>query len=96
MDFVSDSLATGRRFRTLNIADDFNRRLTLASVNARSPGVTLRRPLGLLQPSREQQEALRLSVTEAALDMRNLSRAGYFRGLKAEQDVPTQPSWPPV
>ena len=33
MDFVSDQLANGRRFRVLNVVDDFSRKCVLQMVN---------------------------------------------------------------
>ena len=37
MDFVSDQLAKGRRFRVLNVVDDFSRECVLQVVTSRSP-----------------------------------------------------------
>lgn len=39
MDFMSDSLATGRRFRTLNVIDDFNREALAIEIDTSLPAV---------------------------------------------------------
>lgn len=38
IDFVADALATGRRFRTLNIVDDFRRECPAIEVDTSLPG----------------------------------------------------------
>ena len=38
MDFVSDGLGDGRKFRSLNIVDDYSRECVAAEVDASSPG----------------------------------------------------------
>jgi putative transposase len=38
MDFVADALNDGRRFRSLNIVDDYNRRCLAAEVDTSIPG----------------------------------------------------------
>jgi putative transposase len=52
MDFVSDSLATGRRFRTLNIADDFTREAPAIEVDTSLGGVRVTRVLDRLKVER--------------------------------------------
>jgi putative transposase len=45
MDFVADALATGRRFRTLNIVDDFTRECPAIEVDTSLPGLRVTRVL---------------------------------------------------
>jgi putative transposase len=48
LDFMSDSLASGRAFRTLNILDDFNREVLWIEVDTSLPAVRLVRILDTL------------------------------------------------
>jgi putative transposase len=52
MDFVSDALASGRRFRTLNIADDFSRESPAIEVDTSLGGVRVTRVLDRLKIER--------------------------------------------
>jgi putative transposase len=52
VDFVSDALATGRRFRTLNIADDFTREAPAIEVDTSLGGVRVTRVLERLKMER--------------------------------------------
>jgi putative transposase len=52
MDFVSDQLANGRRFRILNIVDDFSRECVLQVVDFFISGHRLARELNRLAESR--------------------------------------------
>jgi putative transposase len=52
MDFVSDALASGRRFRTLNIADDFSREAPAIEVDTSLGGVRVTRVLDRLKIER--------------------------------------------
>jgi putative transposase len=52
VDFVSDALATGRRFRTLNIADDFSRESPAIEVDTSLGGVRVARVLDRLKIER--------------------------------------------
>jgi putative transposase len=45
MDFVADALTDGRRFRSLNIVDDFNRECLAAEVDTSLPGARVVRVL---------------------------------------------------
>jgi putative transposase len=48
MDFVADALATGRKFRTLNIVDDFTRECPAIEVDTSLPGLRVTRLLDRL------------------------------------------------
>lgn len=48
MDFVSDQLATGRRFRVLNVVDDHSRECVLQTVDTSISGQRIARELGRL------------------------------------------------
>ena len=45
MDFMSDSLVTGRKFRTLNIIDDFNREILAIEIDTSLPAARVVRAL---------------------------------------------------
>lgn len=51
MDFMSDSLATGRSFRTLNIVDDYTRQCLAIEVDTSLPGERVTRVLDRLVES---------------------------------------------
>jgi len=52
MDFVSDGLSNGRRFRTLNIVDDFSRECPVIEVDTSLPGTRVVRVLERLSETR--------------------------------------------
>ena len=52
MDFVSDALTDGRRFRSLNIVDDYNRECLAAEVDTSIPGARVVRVLERLRERR--------------------------------------------
>lgn len=52
MDFVSDALATGRRFRTLNVVDDYTREALAIEVDTSLSGVRVARVLDRLEIER--------------------------------------------
>ena len=62
MDFVSDQLAEGRTFRTLNVLDDFNREGLAIEVDISIPALRIwaqKHGIGLayIQPGKPQQNA---------------------------------------
>lgn len=58
MDFVSDALTDGRRFRSLNIVDDYNRECLAAEVDTSIPGARVVRVLERLRELRGLPEVL--------------------------------------
>jgi putative transposase len=48
MDFMSDALTSGRRFRTLNVIDDFNRQVLAIEIDLSLPAVRVTRTLDRL------------------------------------------------
>jgi len=58
MDFVSDALTDGRKFRSLNIVDDFNRQCLVAEVDTSIPGARVVRVLERLGERRGLPEVL--------------------------------------
>ena len=52
MDFVSDALSDGRKFRSLNIVDDYNRECVAAEVDTSIPGARVVRVLERLRQLR--------------------------------------------
>ncbi|GAA5022067.1 transposase [Marivirga lumbricoides] len=60
MDFMSDSLGSGRRFRTLNIVDDFNREILHIEIATGLPSQRVIRVLEELQDWRGLPEGIRV------------------------------------
>jgi len=58
MDFVADALTDGRRFRSLNIVDDFNRECLAAEVDTSLPGARVVRVLEQLGERRGLPQVL--------------------------------------
>jgi putative transposase len=58
MDFMSDSLATGRSFRTLNIVDDYTRECLAIEVDTSLPGERVARVLDRLIKSGRKPEVI--------------------------------------
>ncbi len=57
MDFISDALPDGRKFRSLNIVDDFNRECLVAEVDTSIPGARVVRVLERLRELRGSRKA---------------------------------------
>ena len=60
MDFMSDSLITGRRFRTFNIVDDFNREALAIEIDLNLPSPRVIRVLDRVIAERGYPEKIRL------------------------------------
>jgi len=60
IDFMSDSLWDGRKFRTLNIIDDFNRRVLAIEADTSLPTLRVIRVLERLKDSRGLPEIIRV------------------------------------
>ena len=58
MDFVSDGLSNGSRFRTLNIVDDFSRECPVIEVDTSLPGTRVVRVLERLSETRSLPKAI--------------------------------------
>ncbi|KAB0663828.1 IS3 family transposase [Oryzomonas japonica] len=58
-DFVSDALYAGRRFRTFNVSDDFNRECLAVEIDTSLTGTRLVRVFGRLRPERGLPNVLR-------------------------------------
>ena len=60
VDFMSDSLLTGRRFRTLNVIDDFNREGLGIEVDTSLPAVRVTKVLDRIAEQRGYPERIRV------------------------------------
>jgi putative transposase len=60
LDFMSDSLASGRAFRTLNIIDDFNREILWIEIDTSLPALRLIRVLDMITAWRGCPRQIRL------------------------------------
>jgi putative transposase len=90
MDFVSDSLTDGRKFRSLNIVDDFNRESLTTEVDTSLPGARVVRVLERLREQRGLPEVLVMDngpeFTGRALDV-----WAYERGVRLHFIEPGKP-----
>ena len=59
-DFISDALWSGRRFRTFNVVDDFNREVLGIDIDMNLPGPRVRRYLDRIAAWRGYPEKLRV------------------------------------
>ena len=64
MDFISDALSEGRKFRSLNIVDDFNRECLAAEVDTSITGV---RVVRVMERLREERGLPQILVTDNVL-----------------------------
>ena len=91
MDFVSDQLANGRRFRTLNIVDDYTRESLAIEVDLSLGGERVCRVLDRLIETRGRPNRVLMDngpeFTGKALD-----RWGYDRGVKLQFIEPGKPT----
>lgn len=73
IDFMSDSLWDGRKFRTLNVIDDFNREILAIEVDTSLPAMRVIRVLERLKECRQLPEMIRVDngpeFISAKLDM---------------------------
>jgi putative transposase len=60
MDFMSDALVTGRKFRTFNVIDDFNREALCIAIDTSLPAARVVRELDQLIAWRGKPERLRM------------------------------------
>ncbi|SHG19277.1 Integrase core domain-containing protein [Cnuella takakiae] len=60
MDFVCDSLVDGRRFRLLNIIDDYNRESLSIEINTSLPSQRVIRVLERLVETRQSPKQIRV------------------------------------
>lgn len=60
MDFMSDALSYGRRFRTLNIMDDFNREILAIEIDLSLPGQRVVRVLDRIATERGYPARIRM------------------------------------
>jgi len=60
MDFMSDALLNGRRFRTLNVIDDFNREALAIEVDTSLPALRVTRILDTIAQERGYPERIRV------------------------------------
>ena len=90
MDFVSDALTDGRRFRSLNIVDDYNRECLAAEVDTSIPGARVVRVLERLRERRGLPEVL---VTDNGPEFAGqaLDMWAYEQGLKRHFIEPGKP-----
>lgn len=90
MDFMLDSLADGRRFRTLNIVDDFSRECLAIEVDTSLPGARVTRVLERLAATRGLPESI---VVDNGPEFtgRVLDTWAYERGVKLDFTRPGKP-----
>jgi len=90
MDFVSDALADGRRFRSLNIVDDYNRECLAAEVDT---SITGTRVVRIMERLREQRGLPQILVTDNGPEFAGqaLDVWAYEQGVKLHFIEPGKP-----
>jgi len=90
MDFMMDSLATGRRFRTLNVVDDYTRECVRIEVDSSLGGERVAR---VLEELWEQRGGPKVSMVDHGPEFTSqaLDRWAYQRGVKLHFIVPGKP-----
>ena len=90
MDFMTDSLATGRHFRTLNIVDDYTRECVRIEVDTSLGGERVAR---VLEELREQRGGPKVIVVDHGPEFTSqaLDRWAYQRGVKLHFIAPGKP-----
>ena len=91
MDFMSDSLATGRRFRTLNVVDDYSRECLAIEVDTSISGQRVTRVLDRIIELRGKPECL---VTDNGPEFtsRAMDAWAYERGIQLNFIRPGKPT----
>jgi putative transposase len=69
MDFMSDSLVDGRKFRVLNIIDDYNRESLALEIDTSLPALRVIRVLARLVESRGKPNVIREWITARSLSV---------------------------
>jgi putative transposase len=90
MDFMLDGLADGRRFRTLNIVDDFSRESLVIEVDTSLPGARVARVLDRLATTRGLPATIVLD-NGPEFTSRALDAWAYRRGVKLDFTRPGKP-----
>jgi putative transposase len=90
MDFMTDSLATGRRFRTLNMVDDYTRECLRIEVDTSLGGERVAR---VLEELRQQRGGPQVIVVDHGPEFTSqaLDRWAYQRGVKLHFIAPGKP-----
>ena len=90
MDFVSDTLSNGRRFRCLNIIDEFNRECLAIHVAHSIPSVGV---IEVLEQLREERGLPDVIVTDNGSEFtsRAFDAWAYSRGVKIDYIQPGKP-----
>jgi putative transposase len=90
MDFVADALTDGRRFRSLNIVDDFNRECLAAQVDTSLTGA---RVVRVLEQLRERRGLPQVLVTDNGPEFagRAVDVWAYEQGVKLHFIEPGKP-----
>jgi len=90
MDFMADALAPGRRFRTLNIVDEYTREALAIEVDTSLPGA---RVVRVLEQLRQQGRKPEWMVTDNGPEFtgRALDQWAYEHGVRLETIHPGRP-----
>lgn len=90
MDFMADALASGRRFRTLNVVDEFTREALAIEVDTSLPGV---RVVQVLEQLRQQGRKPEWMVTDNGPEFtgKALDQWAYQNSVRLETIRPGRP-----
>ena len=90
MDFMADALATGRRFRTLDIVDEYTREAPAIEVDTSLPGARVVRVLEELKRQGRKPEWI-VTDNGPAFTGQALDRWAYENGVRVEPIRPGRP-----
>lgn len=90
MDFVSDGLGSGRRFRTLNVVDDFSRECLAIEVDFSLPGARVARVLDEVIAVRGKPEGITID-NGPEFAGNDLDKWAYANGIELRFITPGKP-----
>jgi putative transposase len=91
LDFMSDSLTSGRAFRTLNIIDDFNREVLWIEIDTSLPALRVIRVLDMIASWRGYPNQIRMDNGPELISQR-LAQWAEANGVELEFIEPGKPA----
>ena len=91
MDFMADALGTGRRFRTLNLVDEYTREALAIEVDTSLPGERVVRVLEQLRSTAGRKPEWIVTDNGPEFTGRALDRWAYENGVRLEAIRPGRP-----
>jgi len=91
LDYMSDALSTGQKFRTMNVIDDFNREALGIIASSSLPAYRVTKYLDLIAADREYPEMLRLDNGPENIS-RAMQKWAEKHGVKLQYIEPGKPA----